>query len=246
MRSSTSSSATRTPRLLPRLPPVRGAADRPRRATGRAPRPVRPHPVARVHSWSVLPLEIRRAIHDGLLANDAVGFHTRRWRRNFMRAAEDIVGAVPDWANDALGYDGRRVGVIAHARSRSIRRSSTSSRTARPCSRPAASSRRTGRTSSCSASTALTLPRTSCAASARSSSTSTRTRRCTGGSACSRCSTLRGRRSPSTPSTSARSSARRGASNDRFQQDGWMPIDLQVSRHFPRAVAAYKDTTCSL
>jgi trehalose 6-phosphate synthase len=29
--------------------------------------------------------------------------------------------------------------------------------------------------------------------------------------------------------------------NDRFQQDGWMPIDLQISDNFPRAVAAYKD-----
>ena len=29
--------------------------------------------------------------------------------------------------------------------------------------------------------------------------------------------------------------------NDRFQQDGWVPIDLQISDNFPRAVAAYKD-----
>jgi trehalose 6-phosphate synthase len=29
--------------------------------------------------------------------------------------------------------------------------------------------------------------------------------------------------------------------NNRFQQDGWMPIDLQISDNFPRAVAAYKD-----
>ena len=64
-------------------------------------------------SWSVLPVDIRRAVHDGLLANDVVGFHTRRWRRNFMRVAEDTVGAVPDWARDVLGYDGRRVSVTA-------------------------------------------------------------------------------------------------------------------------------------
>ena len=64
-------------------------------------------------SWSVLPSETRRAIHDGLLANDVVGFHTRRWRRNFMRVAEDTVGAVPDWTRDMLGYDGRRVVVTA-------------------------------------------------------------------------------------------------------------------------------------
>src|ERR1041385_5540654 len=29
--------------------------------------------------------------------------------------------------------------------------------------------------------------------------------------------------------------------NDRFQRDGWAPIDLHVSDNFPQAVAAYKD-----
>jgi trehalose 6-phosphate synthase len=63
--------------------------------------------------WHVLPLPIRRSIHDGLLANDSIGFHTRRWRRNFMRSAEDIVGSSCDWARDLVGYDGRRVAVTA-------------------------------------------------------------------------------------------------------------------------------------
>jgi trehalose 6-phosphate synthase len=40
----------------------------------------------------VLPEELRRAVHDGLLANDVVGFHTERWARNFERSCEDIVG----------------------------------------------------------------------------------------------------------------------------------------------------------
>jgi trehalose 6-phosphate synthase len=63
--------------------------------------------------WYVLPREMRRAIHDGMLANDSVGFHTRRWSRNFMRSAEDLVGAVPDWARDEIGYEGRRIAVTA-------------------------------------------------------------------------------------------------------------------------------------
>ena len=63
--------------------------------------------------WHVLPRSIRRSVHDGLLANDVVGFHTRRWRRNFMRSAEDIVGASCDWTADVIGYEGRRVGVTA-------------------------------------------------------------------------------------------------------------------------------------
>ena len=63
--------------------------------------------------WYVLPLDVRRAVHDGILANDTVGFHTRRWRRNFMRSAEDIVGASCDWARDTIGYEGRKVTVSA-------------------------------------------------------------------------------------------------------------------------------------
>jgi trehalose 6-phosphate synthase len=42
--------------------------------------------------WSVLPEPMRRAVHDGLLANDLVGFHTSRWAVNFRRSCEDEVG----------------------------------------------------------------------------------------------------------------------------------------------------------
>ena len=41
--------------------------------------------------WRVLPEPIRVAIHDGLLGNDVVGFHSERWRRNFVRACHDIL-----------------------------------------------------------------------------------------------------------------------------------------------------------
>jgi trehalose 6-phosphate synthase len=41
--------------------------------------------------WRVLPAPIRSAIHDGLLANDVIGFHSERWRRNFVRACHDIL-----------------------------------------------------------------------------------------------------------------------------------------------------------
>ena len=46
--------------------------------------------------WTVLPEEQRRAVHDGLLANDLVGFHTHRWRRNFAACAADVLGAGRD------------------------------------------------------------------------------------------------------------------------------------------------------
>jgi trehalose 6-phosphate synthase len=54
--------------------------------------------------WHVLPERMRFAVHDGLLANDVVGFHAERWRRNFLRSAEVIAG-----------WDGGRPLVTAHA-----------------------------------------------------------------------------------------------------------------------------------
>ena len=48
--------------------------------------------------WRVLPEDIRRAVHDGILANDVVGFHTARWRLNFLRSCADILGAEVDLA----------------------------------------------------------------------------------------------------------------------------------------------------
>jgi trehalose 6-phosphate synthase len=42
--------------------------------------------------WSVLPSSIRCAIHEGLIANDLVGFHTDRWRRNFIYSTRELLG----------------------------------------------------------------------------------------------------------------------------------------------------------
>jgi trehalose 6-phosphate synthase len=52
--------------------------------------------------WAVLPPTIVRAIHEGLLANDVVGFHTDRWRQAFLSACAD------------LGLDHSRALVTAH------------------------------------------------------------------------------------------------------------------------------------
>jgi trehalose 6-phosphate synthase len=54
-------------------------------------------PWAQPDYWRVLPEHIRRAIHSSMLANDVVGFHTRRWARNFLRSCEDIVDAEVDY-----------------------------------------------------------------------------------------------------------------------------------------------------
>jgi trehalose 6-phosphate synthase len=63
--------------------------------------------------WRILPEDIRFAIHDGLLANDVVGFHTERWRRNFVRSARDICDATVE--DGAATHRGRRVLTSAHS-----------------------------------------------------------------------------------------------------------------------------------
>jgi trehalose 6-phosphate synthase len=43
-------------------------------------------------SWRVCPERIRRAVHQGLAANDLIGFQTDRWRRNFVYSAGEFLG----------------------------------------------------------------------------------------------------------------------------------------------------------
>jgi trehalose 6-phosphate synthase len=65
--------------------------------------------------WHVLPEHLRRAVHEGVLANDIVGLHTERWKRNFLRACEDILGAEVDHRACVVEHDGRRTLVTSHA-----------------------------------------------------------------------------------------------------------------------------------
>ena len=48
--------------------------------------------------WRVLPDSIRRAVHEGLLANDVVSFHTHRWCTNFLRSCADLTAAEVDFS----------------------------------------------------------------------------------------------------------------------------------------------------
>jgi trehalose 6-phosphate synthase len=64
--------------------------------------------------WHVLPDPIRRAVHEGLLANDVIGFHTHRWRLNFLRAASDLAGADADFGESTARCGGRRSLVTVH------------------------------------------------------------------------------------------------------------------------------------
>ncbi len=56
--------------------------------------------------WRVLPGPWRSAIHDGLLANDLVGFHTRRWRSSFVAACSALLGCKTD--GETVEHAGRR------------------------------------------------------------------------------------------------------------------------------------------
>jgi trehalose 6-phosphate synthase len=190
--------------------------------------------------WSVLPLEIRRAIHDGLLANDVVGFHTRRWRRNFIRAAEDIVGAVPDWAHDTVGYEGRRIAVTASPIS--VDAAEFDELAHSPAVLGAGRKLARHRPEKLVLRVDRTDPSKNIVRGFRAFELYL--------DAHPEMHTRVGLVALLDPSRqeipeyaeyvgAIQREARRV--NDRFQQDGWMPVDLQISDNFPRAVAAYKD-----
>ena len=54
--------------------------------------------------WNAIPPELRDAIHEGLLANDVVGFHTERWREAFLECVDRF----------APNRDDRPTRVVAH------------------------------------------------------------------------------------------------------------------------------------
>jgi trehalose 6-phosphate synthase len=64
--------------------------------------------------WRVLPEGIRVALHESMLANDVVGFHTERWARNFLRCCWDIAGAEVDFNAGEARLDGHGTSVRVH------------------------------------------------------------------------------------------------------------------------------------
>ena len=63
--------------------------------------------------WYALPPELRSAVHEGLLANDVVGFHTERWRRAFLLSAEQLLRARVDPAAGTVEHRGHTTRVVA-------------------------------------------------------------------------------------------------------------------------------------
>ena len=79
---------------------------------------LRPHPVARAGLLArAASASCGVAIHEGLLANDVVGFHTERWRRAFLASCEVLLGA-------------RWIGVAGRSSTRTAARVSSRSRSA--------------------------------------------------------------------------------------------------------------------
>jgi trehalose 6-phosphate synthase len=71
-------------------------------------------PWAQSDYWHVLPDHLRRSVHEGLLANDLVCFHTPRWRRNFLRSCEDLIGAELHFERGVVEHGGRSTLVTSH------------------------------------------------------------------------------------------------------------------------------------
>jgi trehalose 6-phosphate synthase len=64
--------------------------------------------------WTVLPPAMRAETFDSLLANDVLGFHTVRWRDNFLHSVERTLDAEVDFEDGTVEHDGRRTLVTAH------------------------------------------------------------------------------------------------------------------------------------
>jgi trehalose 6-phosphate synthase len=67
-----------------------------------------PHPDA----WRVLSPAMRQAVFNGVLGNDIVAFHSRRYARNFLLGCEELLGLDVDWGRLTVEVAGRTV----HAR----------------------------------------------------------------------------------------------------------------------------------
>jgi trehalose 6-phosphate synthase len=189
--------------------------------------------------WRVLPESIRRALHDGLLANDVVGLHTDHWRRNFLRSCADILGAECDLLDGSTEYDGRRIHVTSRpisvdpaefdelARSEEVREREEEL----VASRPELLVLRVDRTD----------PSKNVVRGFRAFERFLTDRPEYHGRV-AMLALLDPSRQDIPEYAEYLGAIQRTARivNDRFQREGWMPIDLRIADDFPGSVAAYK------
>jgi trehalose 6-phosphate synthase len=196
-------------------------------------------PWAQPDYWRVLPEPIRRAIHEGILANDVVGFHTARWRRNFLRSCEDIAGAEIDFSAGQISLGEREVCVRVAPISVDPLEFETLAQSERVLAEEAAilGSRReflllrVDRTDP-----SKNVVRGFAAFELFLESHPELHERVT------MLALLDPSRQDIPEYAEYLGAIQRAARavNDRFQRNGWLPLDLQIQDNFPQAVAAYK------
>ena len=64
--------------------------------------------------WRILPGYVREGVLRSLLRADVVAFHTNRYARNFMRTAQEVLGAEVDEEKGVVRYEGREVWARAY------------------------------------------------------------------------------------------------------------------------------------
>ena len=177
--------------------------------------------------WSVLPRTMRCAIHEGLIANDVIGFHTDRWRRNFIYSARELLGedVTQKTVTAAISVEPAEFDALAHSDAVLAAEREIVAR------RPEQLVVRVDRTD----------PSKNIVRGFRAFElyldAHPETRRRVGMLAL-----LDPSRQDIPEYAEYLAAIEREARrvNDRFQENGWTPIELQIDDDFPRSVAAYK------
>jgi trehalose 6-phosphate synthase len=177
--------------------------------------------------WRVLPFAIRSAIHEGLTANDVVGFHTDRWRRNFVDSARELLNedVTPKTVTAPISVDPAEFGELAESDAVLAAEREIVAR------RPEQLIVRVDRTDP-----SKNIVRGFRAFELYLDAHPEQHRRV------GMLALLDPSRQDIPEYAEYLAAIEREARrvNDRFQQNGWSPIDLQIEDNFPRAVAAYK------
>jgi trehalose 6-phosphate synthase len=177
--------------------------------------------------WRVLPRAMRCAIHDGLIANDVIGFHTDRWRRNFIFSARELLGedVTQKTVTAAISVDTAEFGELAESEAVLAAEQDIVAR------RPEKLVVRVDRTDP-----SKNIVRGFRAFELYLDAHPEMHRRV------GMLALLDPSRQDIPEYAEYLGAIEREARrvNDRFQQNGWQPIDLQIDDDFPRSVAAYK------
>ena len=189
--------------------------------------------------WHVLPEPVRRAIHDGLLANDVVGFHASRWRRNFLRCCADVLGADTDAEAGRVEHGGHEVTVSVRPMSVDPREFDELARSEPVLAAEAALVAR--RPERLVVRVDRTDPSKNVVRGFRAFEHYLR-RHPEARGRVTMLALLDPSRQDIPEYAEYLGAIQRAARdvNDRFQEEGWAPIDLQIADDFPRSVAAYK------